>query len=244
MRVCLAAGPRTRRWYNPASLMLIDLHTHTKYSGDNALDPNMFVQLAKARGLDAICVTEHDSVEASNPVVPLGRTAGLLVLQAVEVTTDRGHVLCYGFEDDAWSRFRGSYYTRLEDLRACAEGEGAVLIPAHPYRQWSRSAARDELHRMPFITAIEVANGLNSHRENTEAGRVAAALQLPGTGGSDSHYEDEVARMATYFEAEITTTRDLVAALRGGTYYPVVRNGASGFVPFDGDGPATTRKPA
>ena len=77
-----------------------------------------------------------------------------------------------------------------------------------------------------------------------EAGRVAAALQLPGTGGSDSHYEDEVARMATYFEAEITTPRDLVAALRGGTYYPVVRNGASGFVPFDGDGPATTRKPA
>lgn len=214
--------------------MVIDLHTHTRFSGDNPLDPARFVHLAKARGLDAVCVTEHDSVEASTPVVNLGREAGLLVLQGVEVTTDRGHVLCYGFEDDTWRRLRRAYYTPVEALREFADAMGAVLVPAHPYRQWSRSAARDALHAMGYVAAVEVANGVNSPRENRDAGRAANALRLPGTGGSDSHYEDEVARMATHVEGELRTIGDLVDALRTGACSPVVRDRRGEFVPFDG----------
>jgi predicted metal-dependent phosphoesterase TrpH len=41
--------------------MLIDLHTHTRpLSHDSLLSPDELIEAAKAAGLDAICVTEHD----------------------------------------------------------------------------------------------------------------------------------------------------------------------------------------
>lgn len=208
--------------------MLLDLHCHTKYSRDNTLDPAAFVHLAKARGLDGVCVTEHNSVEASAPVVRLGREEGLVVLQAVEVTTDIGHVLCFGFADDTWRRLRRGYYTPVLALSEFAAEAGAVLVPAHPFREWSDNAARDEVYTMEYITAVEVVNGVNSPAENAGAHRAAKALGLPGTGGSDSHFEDEVARVATEFPESIADMADLVAALRGQAYFPVVRDHTTG----------------
>ena len=212
--------------------MLIDLHCHTSYSHDNQLDPAAFVRLAKARGLDAVCVTEHNTVEASAPVVALGREEGLLVLRGVEITTDIGHVLCFGLPDDSWLRLRRGYYTSARRLSEFAADAGAVLVPAHPFRRWSNSAVREDLFDMEYIAAVETLNGLNSPVENTDARRAADTLNLPGTGGSDSHAEDEVARIATCFPAPITTMTELVAALQQPTYYPVMRDTRTGeFVP-------------
>jgi len=205
------------------SLMLIDLHCHTRYSHDNNLDPQAFVTLAKQRGLDAVCVTEHNSVEASAPVVKLGRQEGLLVLQAVEVTTDRGHILCYGLEDDSWQRLRRTYWTRFEDLEAYASEHAAVLVPAHPFRQWSRNSVGSEIYFLERIAALEMVNGCNGPDENAAASEAAAQLGLCGTGGSDSHYEDDVASTATHFESEIATIRELAGALLAETFYPMIR---------------------
>ncbi len=208
--------------------MLIDLHCHTKYSHDNTLDPASFVRLAKARGLDAVCVTEHNSVEASAPVVALGREEGLLVLQGVEVTTDVGHMLCFGFVDDGWQRLRRGHFTNARALSELAADEGAVLVPAHPFRHWSNSGAGDELYRMEYITAVEVLNGLNSPVDNEQARQAATTLKLQGTGGSDSHDDDEVARLATEFPHPIQTLADLVSALRQDAYHPVARDTKTG----------------
>lgn len=42
--------------------MLIDMHMHEmRYSGDSFLKLEIMVELAKARGLDAICITDHDN---------------------------------------------------------------------------------------------------------------------------------------------------------------------------------------
>src|SRR3989304_2201581 len=41
--------------------MLIDLHTHTRpLSHDSLLTPDDLIEAAKAAGLDAVCLTEHD----------------------------------------------------------------------------------------------------------------------------------------------------------------------------------------
>ena len=43
--------------------MFIDLHIHEKtYSKDSFLSLEEIVELAKERGLDAICITDHDSM--------------------------------------------------------------------------------------------------------------------------------------------------------------------------------------
>lgn len=219
--------------------MLIDLHCHTKYSKDNALDPLAFVRLAAARGLDAVCLTEHNSLEASAPVVPLGRAEGLLVLQGVEVTTDVGHILCFGLHDDGWLRLRRGYYTRFAALRDYAAARGAVLVPAHPFRQWSNNSVRESVYTMDGLTALEVVNGTNAPVENAAARHAADLLALGATGGSDSHYEDEVARVATQFDRPIGSLAELVEALRDGAGTPVVRDTATGiFAP-----PPPTERP-
>ncbi|HEY7270658.1 MAG TPA: PHP domain-containing protein, partial [Dehalococcoidia bacterium] len=77
--------------------MLIDLHTHsTAYSACSAVSPDDLVGAAKAAGLDAVCITEHDAFWPLAPIRQLGEKHGIVVLRGVEVTTEVGHVLVYG----------------------------------------------------------------------------------------------------------------------------------------------------
>ena len=80
--------------------MWIDCHCHTRFSYDNWLEPLDLIRRAKAIGLDGVVVTEHHSYEASAPVETIARDEGFLLLRGVEISTDRGHLLAYGIEDD------------------------------------------------------------------------------------------------------------------------------------------------
>ena len=43
--------------------MIIDMHMHEmRYSGDSFLRLENMVEIAKHRGLDGICITDHDSM--------------------------------------------------------------------------------------------------------------------------------------------------------------------------------------
>ena len=43
----------------------IDLHMHTCVSKDSAIHPANVVRIAKARGLDRICITDHNSIDGA-----------------------------------------------------------------------------------------------------------------------------------------------------------------------------------
>jgi predicted metal-dependent phosphoesterase TrpH len=78
--------------------MAIDLHVHTMAS-DGTLSPADLVQYAKARGLEAIAVTDHDTVEGLDEAVAEGITTGLEVVPGVEISADHAegalHILGY-----------------------------------------------------------------------------------------------------------------------------------------------------
>lgn len=43
--------------------MLVDMHLHEKtFSTDSFLSLDEIVSIAKAKGLDAVCITDHDSM--------------------------------------------------------------------------------------------------------------------------------------------------------------------------------------
>ena len=43
--------------------MLVDMHLHEKlFSADSYLTVEEIVEIAKARGLDAVCITDHDDM--------------------------------------------------------------------------------------------------------------------------------------------------------------------------------------
>ena len=79
--------------------MIVDLHTHSTAS-DGQYVPAQLVRLAKARGLEALALTDHDTVDGLDEAVREGDALGLRVLRGVELSAReyRGlHILGYEF---------------------------------------------------------------------------------------------------------------------------------------------------
>lgn len=204
--------------------MWIDTHCHTKYSHDNWLEPVDLIRRARMLGIDAVCITEHHSYEASAPVERVGADEGFLVLRGVEVSTDRGHLLAYGVEDDGWNIWGRDNYLPLQDVIDRINDLGGVCVPAHPFREIGLSSLLEGILGLRDIGGVETHNGGNLDEDNVLAARAAEHLQLPTLGGSDCHKTAAVGRCATWIERRVETIADLVAAIREGdcrgAYFP------------------------
>ena len=204
--------------------MLIDLHCHTKYSGDNRLEPVELIRTARERGLDAVCITEHDSFCASEPVEKTAQKEGFLVFRGAEINTDKGHILTFGVRDDSWKSKNNGYYSRINDIRPKVEAGGGILVPAHPFRMVGAASASNSLFDMDYIAAMEVLNGENTTHENKMATEAWAKLAIPGTGGSDCHYTNMVGAFATSFENKVSTIAELIGEIIAGRVAPAYRD--------------------
>ena len=204
--------------------MWIDTHCHTKYSYDNWLEPVDLIRRAKALGIDAVCITEHYSFEASEPVLQVGRDEGLLVLRGVEIATDRGHLLAYGVEDDGWNIWNRDNYLPMQEVITRINALGGICVPAHPFRQVGLSSLLEGILDLDGIAAVETHNGNNSADDDRLALRAAQILGLPTLGGSDCHKTAAVGRCATEVQGDIRCMADFIAAVRAGAcqahYYP------------------------
>ncbi len=65
---------------------MVDLHTHTRCS-DGALAPAELVALAARKGLSAVAITDHDTVEGNAEAVAAGKNASIAVVPGVEIST-------------------------------------------------------------------------------------------------------------------------------------------------------------
>jgi len=204
--------------------MWIDCHCHTRHSNDNWLEPIELVRRARQLGLAALVVTEHHSVEASEPVERIGREEGVLVLRGVEISTDRGHLLAYGLADDGWNVWGRDHYLPLQPLIERLNALGAICVPAHPYREIGLASLLEGLLDLEGIAAVETHNGGNPDPVNELAITSADFLGLPGLGGSDCHQREAIGRCATEFLRPVADMPDFIAAVRAGAcraaYYP------------------------
>lgn len=204
--------------------MWIDCHCHTKHSNDNYLEPVELVRRAKALGLDGVVVTEHHSIDASEPVAYVGREEGLLVLRGVEISTDRGHLLAFGPTDDGWNTWgRNNYLPLAEVIERIAE-LGGITVPAHPFREIGFTSLLERVLEISGIAAMETHNGGNRDDDNDLAISAARHMRLAGIGGSDCHKVEAVGRCATRFASPVTDMAGLIAAIRQGAcegaYFP------------------------
>ncbi len=208
--------------------MLIDLHAHTwPRSHDSVLNPEDLVVRAKQAGLDAICFTEHDTVWDHAAIEELRAKHNFLVLAGVEISTDDGHILVFGIDRYVFGMHRS------RELASYAETAEGVMVAAHPYRRqmpwFSRNddeynTALDKARRNPayqYVTALETVNGRGSDKENEFSRRLQELMNLPGTGGTDSHAISDIGRCATEFDREIHDERELIAELKAGRHRAV-----------------------
>src|SRR5688500_17869310 len=104
--------------------MLIDLHVRSALSGPGGAEPEAIVARARTVGLGAVAFTERALLadDVGPWLTELGRRHGLAVFLGLEVSTDRGRLLCYPAELDAgWGRRLvavGGEWPRADDVVA------------------------------------------------------------------------------------------------------------------------------
>ncbi|HEY5606104.1 MAG TPA: PHP-associated domain-containing protein [Thermoplasmata archaeon] len=187
--------------------MLLDLHNHTRYSPDSRVAPADLVALARRIGLHGLAITDHNSVGG---ITEAEAAAGpdFLVIPAVEISTRSGHVLGYGVREviprDA------SVAETVERIVAA----GGIAVAAHPYRFWS-GLGEAGISETTF-PAYETCNGRTLRRGNERARARARARKVGETGGSDSHFLDEVARAVTAVNAGSLRLDDILQMIGQG----------------------------
>ncbi len=74
----------------------MDLHTHSIYS-DGTLSPEDIVWNAKLNGLDAIALTDHDSIDGLERAKKAAEKFNIALVPGIEFTLDKYHLLAFNF---------------------------------------------------------------------------------------------------------------------------------------------------
>lgn len=179
--------------------------------------PDELVTKAREIGLDAVCVTEHATSRGAQVNYEYAKEHGFLVFKGLEVYTELGDMLVFGWEANI-----PYYLYPFADLRKEVEERDGIIIPAHPCRgvvdprHTSKTEITSEL--LEAICAIETRNGAMPKKSNDQAEGLKMKHKLFGTGGSDSHHVSHLGRCLTVFEEEPGDEVELIEALRRGKY--------------------------
>ncbi len=177
-----AGNRKLRSRLSARPLIDVDLHMHTDHSNDCATPVEVLLAQARARGLGAIAVTDHN--EISGALDARAKANGVKVIVGEEVkTAEQGEVIGLFIEEKIP---RGM--TLQETISEIKRQGGIVYVP-HPF---------DRMHSVPDyehllaviddVDAIEVFNPRIAIAEfNEEAVRFAAKYRIPAGAGSDAH---------------------------------------------------------
>ena len=192
--------------------MLLDLHIHTTLSPCSQLNVEDAITRAKARGLDGICITDHNTMGVRHLLSEGVQDNGLCVLFGMEYFTAQGDFLLFG-----------PFETLQPDLPAdlllnIVAQSGGVAVAAHPFRR-GRSLDR-RIIEQGRCGAVESLNGRNTPSENSAVKQWRQHFDLIECGGSDAHTIEEVATFATRFFAPVRTRSDLIHLLKNNLCQP------------------------
>ena len=192
------------------------------------------IEAAKARGLDGVCLTEHDAFWSDEEISTLSRRHAFLVLGGAELNTDAGHVLVFGLDRYQFGMHKPAV------LRARVDQVNGVIIAAHPYRRrFLPEAAGDPEVRRGMLDraaddqlfgvcdAVEGINGRGKPEENQFSQDLASRLSLRVSGGSDAHRLEQMGAAATRFQTKIGNVDDLILELRLGRFQAVDLKGGN-----------------
>jgi predicted metal-dependent phosphoesterase TrpH len=190
----------------------VELHAHSSYSHDGRDSVRDLLTAAERAGLDAIAVTDHDTIEGGLEAAALAEEYGLLGIPAIEVTSSAGHVIGLGVR-----RAIQSGRSFGETLAAIREAGGIAIAP-HPFQESRHGVyAHVEETKLATADAVEVYNSrLITGRSNRQAARFADRMGVPTIAGSDAHVSEMVGRAVTNVDAESLSVDAILDAIVAG----------------------------
>lgn len=224
---------------NPRRVLRTDLHVHTRHSRllkmsilsarDCYSEPIEVYRRAKARGMDLVTFTDHDTIDGCRELLEKeGELADFFISEEVSVrdprTGCRFHVGVYGIDEAA--------HREIQRLRGDAAELSAYLagkrIPA-ALNHLGSSLARGRISLEQIVDLagqfplIETRNAAQRQVPNALAAQLAEVLEGRGrptgrVGGSDAHALQRIAWAWT--EAEASDRSSFLEALREGRSAP------------------------
>ncbi len=208
--------------------MKLDTHVHTRHSGNTSIRPlrkamresynlpERVYELAKARGMDLVTITDHDEISGA---LSLGLRPDVVVgCEVTAVFPEDGatvHLNVFGLDADS---HRGVQQLRRDvpRLMAFLADEGLFVSLNHVASGVNGPlSAAHVAALLPWVDALEVRNGSRLASQNRTAECLAAAAGKAMLGGSDSHTERGIGYTWTEV-ADATTVGEFFAGLRAG----------------------------
>jgi hypothetical protein len=190
--------------------MKFDLHVHTTLSSCSQLTLQQVLDNAQAKGLDGVCITDHDTMAVADTLKEGIQENGLCVLIGMEYATKGGDFLLFGpFEELPVG-------LPAETVLATVKTAGGIAVAAHPRRP-GRSTDISLLEK-GLCRIIEGVNGRNVASYNQAVALWPERYQVGAVGGSDAHTLDELGNVPTHFNIPIQSRSDLILALKESRY--------------------------
>jgi len=186
--------------------ILLDAHVHTNSSPDSSLTPGQLLERLRVKGINAVAITDHDTLDGYRRVLDTKGFDEILVIPGIEVSTDLGDIIVLGTTETIVSR---DAFEVLDSARAA----GGIIVAPHPF-DWKRTSL-GEKSAMLGVDLIEGVNGKCSRAENQQAKEFAKAIGVPVVGGSDAHDKAQVGAVVNFVDCE-KDLDSLLAALRKG----------------------------
>ena len=159
------------------------------------------------RGIAALAITDHNSVKGGLETATEAKNAHskLLVINGVEISTNRGHVIGLFIQENIICR---DYWQVLDEING---QDGLVVIP-HPCKK-SQKFSEKEFAKAHLFEGL---NGRSTNKENQLAMDLANRLDKRVVAGSDSHFPFELGRVRTILPWEPSDLDELKKMLRNG----------------------------
>ncbi|HET9493985.1 MAG TPA: PHP domain-containing protein [Chloroflexia bacterium] len=196
-------------------LVRVDMHCHTRLSKDSLNDPRKLVEMAAARGIHVLCVTDHNGLANA---LALSKMDGLptRVIPSEEVKSNEGEIIGYFL-----SELVPKGMTPEETARRI-RGQGGLVAVPHPFDSLRtasrlRTPALERLVEAGLVDIIEVLNARSIQVEdNARALEFARKHDLAMSAGSDAHTLIEIGR-AHVEMPDFSGPEQMLRSLRQGT---------------------------
>ena len=190
-------------------MLSVELHAHSaaSYDGRDAVDA--LLERAAEVGLDALAVTDHDTLAGGSEVAAKAADYGLVGIPGIEVSSAAGHVL--GLDVDEAVAPGLSFAETIERIHDA----GGIAVVPHPFQEMRNGVlANVDKSALLAADAIEVYNSrLFTGWANRKAKRFATARKLPMTAGSDAHIGEMVGQAVTEVGTDDRSVEGILDAL-------------------------------
>ena len=201
--------------------MLVDMHLHEcTYSSDSKINLEEIVTIARGRGLDAVCITDHDSMGLREYAAEYSDRTGFPIFVGIEFLSLQGDITAWGIEDYPGCR------VDAQDFINHVNEAGGFCVSCHPFRNNNRGLEAN-LRAVKGLHGVEVLNGSTALEANRRAFSYCRELGLKTIGASDAHTMGQIGKYATWLPEKVDCLKDFVEQLKTRQVRPAVWNGSS-----------------